>query len=147
MSHSACWSLSRTAGGCGSARCAALRPPWSCRECPGQTTPSTDRPHSPLEGQRLLGCSVIQRPTVLRVDVLPPTHRQPHNLGLQVHVGRALEPIHHVADTPELQGYSDRPLSLCLVEQRSSEGAANSVENLNRAGRHIYHLETGCYIL
>ena len=72
------------------------------------------------------------QPTVLRVDFLSPAHGQPDHLGLHIEVLRGLEPPQHLADTPELQGNSNHPLPLRLVEQRAAKGAAYSMQDLRK---------------
>ena len=69
-------------------------------------------------------------PTVVRVDLLPPAHRQAQHLGPHVQVGGALDPPHEVTDRPELQGNPHHSLGLRLVEERTSEGAADPVKYL-----------------
>ena len=66
----------------------------------------------------------------MRVDLLPPPHRQAHHLGPHVQVGGALDPPHEVTDRPELQGNPHHSLGLRLVEERTSEGAADPVKYL-----------------
>ena len=63
--------------------------------------------------------------TVLWEDLLSPPHGQPDQLGLHIELVRALEPAHQLANSPELQGNSNHPLSIRLMEQRATEGAAN----------------------
>ena len=63
--------------------------------------------------------------TVLWEDLLSPPHGQPDQLGLHIELVRALEPAHQLANSPELQGNSNHPLSIRLMEQRTTEGAAN----------------------
>ena len=79
--------------------------------------------------------------TVLRVDFLSPPHGQSDHLGLHIEPVRALEPPQHLADTPELQGHPDHPLSLRLVEHGPTEGAGDSIQDLIIQSRWWRYLE------